>query len=42
MTSPTMIAMFQKTGVSAGTTQWWVVTKVGGGCGLYTITITPT
>jgi len=29
------------TGVSAGSTQWWTVAKTGGGCGTYTLTITP-
>lgn len=29
------------TGVSSGSTQWWTVLKSGGGCGPYTLTITP-
>ncbi|MGZ5967180.1 MAG: hypothetical protein ACXWP4_05900, partial [Polyangiales bacterium] len=29
------------TGVGAGSTQFWTVLKTGGGCGTYTLTITP-
>jgi hypothetical protein len=29
------------TGIGAGSKQWWTVTKTGGGCGAYTLTITP-
>jgi hypothetical protein len=35
------VGLGMSTGVSAGSTQWWTVMKSGGGCGTYTITVTP-